>query len=292
MTARADEYIELFNATDEPVDLTDWQLRYITASEASTKTVQDPSSVITITPPLVGEVAALLPVNGHYLIHSGAIILPQGVLGQTYEGMLPATGGSLVLVRPNQQTCEFEVIDALAWGTTTHLFGEGEALVPGASSAKDKIFQRYVDATDAYVESGNNSQDFLAADTLTATSATPGARGSAVAPTTPLPGSGSASLEYPETFADTNCTIPDPPTETPVEPPESPPSTTSPPEEEDEVDVTPVIPAANVGLKPPQLSEFLPNPGSPQTDANDEYIELYNPNDKRFDLSGYALEVG
>jgi len=36
----------------------------------------------------------------------------------------------------------------------------------------------------------------------------------------------------------------------------------------------------------------MPNPGSPKTDANDEYIELYNPNDKVFDLSGFQLTAG
>jgi hypothetical protein len=37
---------------------------------------------------------------------------------------------------------------------------------------------------------------------------------------------------------------------------------------------------------------LLPNPAAPQTDANDEFIELHNPNDTVFDLNGYILEVG
>lgn len=52
------------------------------------------------------------------------------------------------------------------------------------------------------------------------------------------------------------------------------------------------IPPADAGLIAPQLSEILPNPASPKTDANDEYIELYNPNDKVFDLSGFKLQTG
>ncbi|MBI2285269.1 lamin tail domain-containing protein [Candidatus Saccharibacteria bacterium] len=52
------------------------------------------------------------------------------------------------------------------------------------------------------------------------------------------------------------------------------------------------IPAAVAGLMAPLLSEILPNPGSPKTDANDEYIELYNPNDQVFDLSGFGLQAG
>jgi hypothetical protein len=51
------------------------------------------------------------------------------------------------------------------------------------------------------------------------------------------------------------------------------------------------IPASDRGLKAPQLSEILPNPASPQTDANNEFIELYNPNPKTFDLSGFMLQT-
>lgn len=50
------------------------------------------------------------------------------------------------------------------------------------------------------------------------------------------------------------------------------------------------IPASDKGLKAPQLSEILPNPASPQLDATDEFIELYNPNAKPFDLSGFMLQ--
>lgn len=52
------------------------------------------------------------------------------------------------------------------------------------------------------------------------------------------------------------------------------------------------IPAADIGLAAPQITELLPNPASPQTDADDEFIELYNPNESVFDLSGFTLEIG
>jgi hypothetical protein len=51
------------------------------------------------------------------------------------------------------------------------------------------------------------------------------------------------------------------------------------------------LPVADAGLFAPQLSEILPNPASPKTDANDEYIELYNSNDQPFDLSGFKLQT-
>jgi hypothetical protein len=52
------------------------------------------------------------------------------------------------------------------------------------------------------------------------------------------------------------------------------------------------IPSDDRGLAAPQISEVLPNPAPPQTDANDEFIELFNSNGKAFDLSGFILQVG
>jgi len=52
------------------------------------------------------------------------------------------------------------------------------------------------------------------------------------------------------------------------------------------------LPADDVGLAAPQISEVLPNPAPPQADTEDEFIELYNSNDKQFDLSGFTLQTG
>src|SRR4029079_8523242 len=79
---------------------------------------------------------------------------------------------------------------------------------------------------------------------------------------------------------------------------ESPPSTTLPDDTGDGSQQNsgetsgPFIPADKAGLRSPQLRELLPTPASPLTDADDEFIELYNPNDRAFDLSGYILESG
>jgi hypothetical protein len=52
------------------------------------------------------------------------------------------------------------------------------------------------------------------------------------------------------------------------------------------------LPAADKGLKAPQMSEIFPNPAAPQMDATDEFIELYNPNNAKFDLTGFTLQTG
>ncbi len=43
---------------------------------------------------------------------------------------------------------------------------------------------------------------------------------------------------------------------------------------------------------PIKITELFPDPVAPQTDGEDEYIELFNPNQVAVDLSGYILETG
>ncbi|HWT55432.1 MAG TPA: lamin tail domain-containing protein [Candidatus Microsaccharimonas sp.] len=61
---------------------------------------------------------------------------------------------------------------------------------------------------------------------------------------------------------------------------------------DDQASDMPSIPASDIGLMPPQITELLPNPTGTGTDGTDEFIELYNPNPKPFDLSGFVLETG
>ncbi len=52
------------------------------------------------------------------------------------------------------------------------------------------------------------------------------------------------------------------------------------------------LPAADIGLMAPLINELLPNPAEPASDDEDEFIELYNPNNAAFDLTGFRLQVG
>lgn len=40
------------------------------------------------------------------------------------------------------------------------------------------------------------------------------------------------------------------------------------------------------------ITELLPDPAAPQTDARDEFVELYNPNPGAVNLAGYTLKTG
>jgi hypothetical protein len=56
--------------------------------------------------------------------------------------------------------------------------------------------------------------------------------------------------------------------------------------------LTASLPAADIGLMTPTITELLPNPTGTGNDATDEFIELYNPNNTTFDLSGFGLQTG
>ena len=55
------------------------------------------------------------------------------------------------------------------------------------------------------------------------------------------------------------------------------------------IDDTPVISPIYL---PIYITEAFPDPASPLTDAKDEFIELYNPNDIPVNLKGYSIRIG
>ncbi|MEO7364622.1 MAG: lamin tail domain-containing protein [Candidatus Saccharimonadales bacterium] len=56
--------------------------------------------------------------------------------------------------------------------------------------------------------------------------------------------------------------------------------------------IGPLLPPGDIGLMAPQITELLPNPSGTGNDSTDEFIELYNANDKPFDLTGFRLQTG
>jgi hypothetical protein len=180
-------------------------------------------------------------------------------------------------------------------GTATYPSIDGRGVFLTATTAgipAGSSLQRQIGETGHYLDHDNDAVDFgIAPPSLLAKNGVSAADPDIAAqPVVSLP--------------EDECMLSDNEPETP-EPPDPGGSIVIPPEEdwppsviespasaESETESRPSIPAGNVGLKPPLLSELLPNPASPQTDKNDEFIELYNPNEAYFDLSGYILEVG
>lgn len=288
-SGKSDEFIELYNTSDKPIDITGWQLRYVNASNETAT----PSTIAAVTPP-DGEVVAELPPHSYYVLRTPSVLVTEAP-GQVYDAKLSNADKAVMLLRPDEQTCQYVLEDALAWGASTR--GEGDAVaVPTTQKTAERHMQRYRDQSGHYIDTNTNhvdaslsaaqasQQPFLAQD------ATPGAPNSALKHV--------ASPLEPEPLAEvtlpmTDCELPVQPED--PEPPVTLPPTTEPPIAPVPQPAAPEIetPASrNVGLISPQLTEVLPNPASPQTDAADEFIELYNPNDTIFQLEAYALVIG
>ncbi len=60
----------------------------------------------------------------------------------------------------------------------------------------------------------------------------------------------------------------------------------------DEMDNTDDLAQPLVSYPQIDITELLVDPKPPQTDANDEFVELYNPNAGSVDLDGYVLQTG
>jgi Lamin Tail Domain len=280
-----EEYIELYNAGDEAVDITDWQIRYRNASATTAGSTLLAAITGTNGQPVV------LASQQYYVLHAVPLLLPETALAQQYAAGLSKSDKTVGLFAPDAATCQLAVQDAVAWAVqpaTTQ--GEGAAVpVPSVTASKDKLLQRYSNEAGEYIDTGDNAFDFVLSTVFDG--ASPGQANALLVSTgQPAPDTAGPSGLEPVPMAD--CDVPDDPDDAPPPPtdPNSPPSTTLP--DEPEGPPAPVIPHSNAGLKAPQLSELLPNPASPQTDAADEFIELYNPNDAPFDLTGYVLEAG
>lgn len=144
---------------------------------------------------------------------------------------------------------------------THDLVGWGSATMPETDSAdapeSGESLQRKGQADGYYQDTDNNNQDFVISN--------------------PSPESNNPVPPVPEDPSPTPTDpTPDPVPEIP-EAPEEPTPDISMPEE-------PVLQVL--------ITELLPNPGSPGTDADDEFIELYNPNSRAVDLHDYRLETG
>jgi hypothetical protein len=283
------EFVELFNTSDAAIDFSayPWQLQI---ASSSAKDWSSPLRTITLTgivQPHAYYVAASQYSSGgqtvRYLASTAAVRFSAGMSAAAghvrlvYTTSQPQSDGSCT----PQQT----VVDEVEWslsqddmpitpsldGRPPFLESKTAGIPPGNS------LQRYVSGTTgAYVDSDDDAVDFGGYSSAP----TPGV---VTALTSDADGTPQAASPMPTDA----CVVASPNTGTG--------SDSDPPADgtgDDSGSSNPTDPAANSGLLAPQLSEVLPNPASPQTDEADEFIEIYNPNDAAFDLSGYMLTAG
>jgi hypothetical protein len=274
----AQEFIELYNAGDKAISFDGdvvWQLQIGNATAADW---QSPYRTI----PLSGSVAP----GAYYVIASkyttgGASVQYMAQTAQAwFSAGISALGAHVRLVYSANQTqpdttciAMQTVVDEVEWSVS----GQGGLPMHPSLDARPAIFitpdttglpasatlQRVPQAS-GFVDTNNDAADFI------------------LAASTSAPQKGTAIGALPTVGIQQSTCTPQP--EAP--PPDSLPTTPSAPGQGSE------IPPADNGLLAPQVSELLPNPASPQTDAQDEFVEIYNPNDAPFELTGFTLTAG
>ncbi len=253
ITSSNGQFITLYNATDAELDMSKYQLEYFNNYDLGKATS---SKLI----PLTGVV----PPHGYYMVNDDALRL-------CYQLTVDST--------------------SLGWSSTAGLvevFGYNQS-GPGGSVVP--ILQDYV----SWSKTAVNGAQALPSDTSTFLRRQPvDAQNN---PSVESAGSGSWQSVQPDPANPCNIIST---TGVPIAAPTglgqllpgSEPAATIISVAADSGQTAPSMPAADIGLQAPSVSELLPNPNGTGNDATDEFIELYNPNSKVFDLSGFILQTG
>lgn len=284
------EFIELYNQSTQAVNLNaeQWQVQ-IASSKA---TSWDSAKSVALTGVFYPGTYMLLSSN--YTATGDTQSYLQQYASVQFSSGLTATSGHIRLVHTvNNVATE---VDRLEWSTQT----SGVYISPGIGGSNAFALDSALDAGSSIKRKTDANHVFIAGTDVAqnfAVSPCPSPTANNVAPSVPLADSATGPLATTVDITNPLCVTTsgetDPESEIPtanIEPPavlipaETTTVTTS--------ATTPAIPAADAGLSAPQITELLPNPGTPRTDATDEFVELYNPNAAAFDLSGFILEAG
>jgi hypothetical protein len=146
-TGERDEFIELYNNSNAPVDISGYRL--------------DTSAGLTVTIPANTTV----PARGHYLIANsdGYSLTSYAAPDLTYNGFDVPTDAGLALLNTTNQ-----IVDAVGFTGSPAPYFEGTVLAP-AVAAGECSYVRSQAATGFPQDAGNNAADFLLASTDPAT---------------------------------------------------------------------------------------------------------------------------
>jgi hypothetical protein len=254
INSNSGQFITLYNATDTAVDMSKYQLQYFNNYDLAKATS---SKLI----PLSGTV----PPHGYFMVNDGAVLLCYQLTINSVSLGLSSTAGFIGLVGFNQAVPGSAVAstlqDYVGWSKTAV---SGVQTLPASSNAFLQRQPTDSGRNPSVASPGAGSWQTVQADDKNACNLTT------------LQGAGlQAASGYGALL---------PSSEPPASIVSLPATDTS--------SAPPSIPAADIGLKAPQITELLPNPVGTGNDSSDEYIEVYNSNDKAFDLSGFKLQSG
>jgi hypothetical protein len=260
-TDATEEFVEIYNPNEDPINIAGWQLQYRAASGTSAQTWPGSSTKATVTCPAGSPADCATTIQPHgRIVFTRTIANIAGAIPMS--GGFSDTGGEIRLIQPGTTVT---VQDFVGYGTAADAEGGSAAAAPnGGSSIKRKITDDGLP-----IDTNNNAADFVAA----CGNPTPGIEDSSYMPRA------SGCVAPPTEPTSTDPSQSDP-TDTPAEP----------------IDGTDTggseNPTTTLTYLPILITELLPDPAAPQQDSNDEFIELYNPNDTAVTLKDYRLQTG
>lgn len=255
-TSASEEFIEIANITDTSIDLTNYSIQYF----ASTATdLTSPSRSI----PMHG----MLEPGKKVLVASNEYLVD--IADFTFSAGISKAAGHIRLI--HSQGSQQTQIDMLGWGDASTL----AEMTPSQSMGNGQSLQRVVDEHGLYIDTNNNAEDFVISNE-------------------PAPESTNEEDVVEEVPNPEPQTPPEepPPLDNPVEEtlPEEPELVISPEPTEDDTEVIPPVPETEqINI---QITELMPNPASPKSDSEDEFIELFNAGTSFVNLKDFRLQTG
>lgn len=225
----SEEFVELFNQTDEPYPADELRLQYRSASGQDWL--------------IKSQLEDELQPRGRYLIATDYLAQEADVV----NGLgLAAAGGHIRLIELGQMG--ETVLDSVAWGTAQ--FAETS---PAQAPPAGESLKRILNEDGQFIDTDNDSQDFIV---------------SAI----PSPESTPPLIQEDE--------------------PVSEPNPQAPSGNDNESAAPKNQTSSNRTYAKLEISELFIDPDKPLTDAEDEFVEIYNPGAEAVDLEGYIIQTG
>ncbi len=257
ITSSNGQFITLYNATDSALDMGKYRLEYFNSYDLGKATS---GKLITL--------SGTVPPHGYFMVNDDTLLLCYQLTVDSVSLGLSSTAGRVEVLAFDGSDSNGSAApilqDYVSWSKKD---ADGAQTLPEDT---DTFLQRQpVDADDnPLVKSpGDGSWQSVRPDGSDPCNLV--AAGSSAEDAAPVPTGLDQLLppgEPPATILQTDSSVPSSP--------------------------LPTMPVTDIGLKAPAITELLPNPAGAGNDSTDEFIELYNPNSKAFDLSGFSLQTG
>lgn len=265
------EFIELYNTTDSDISFQNeadseaatWKLLFYASTSVSSGAPNWNKPTATV------SLSGVIPAKSYFLV-AATSYKPGGIDGdQQYSPRMASTGGGLQLIEVSKDAVAAH--DRMMWmkQPSTKNLPEGVLFAP----ANAESLQRVPSTEGEYLSEDSDAVEYVISNLLSP-------KDSWQPEVIENPEDSENTDDPDEELVDVPAEEPDPTLEVtpdptdPVEPPAE------------------AVTVTNEGLQPPFLTELMPNPASPLTDEDDEYVELYNPNELPYELKGYTLQVG